>query len=87
MLFFPELKPVGNALECVKDRHVAFDVLLSEVLLQVQVLQAMSILVEGHYLDALVRDSHLDIDPVTKWHRNGTSVELIEVALGVDVDA
>lgn len=87
MLFFPELKPVGNALEGVKDRHVAFDVLLSEVLLQVQVLQAMSILIEGHHLDALVRDSHLDIDPVTQWHRYGTSVELIEVALGVDVDA
>ena len=87
MLLFPELKPVGNALEGVKDRHVAFDVLLSEVLLQVQVLQALSIFVESHYLDAFVRDSHLDIDPVAEWHRYGTCVELIEVALGVDVDA
>ena len=87
VLLFPELEAVWHSLEGIKDGHVAFDVLLGKVLLQVQVLQALTVLVEGHHLDALVRDSHLDIDPVSKRHRYGTRVELIEVVPGVDVDA
>ena len=87
VLLFPKLEAVWHSLEGIKDGHVAFNVLLGKVLLQVQVLQALAVLVKGHHLDAFVRDSHLDIDPVSERHRNGTRVELIKVAPSVDIDA
>ena len=84
----PKVELVGHADEALEVTYGASRVLLSQEDIILHQLLSLSVLIEGHDCDARVlREGHLDIDPLVQRKEYRVGVRFIEIVLCVDVDA